>query len=63
VANVINGDAIPVVQNRIIDAGFADVVITPMGADKVFIRHAEGGMSGLLLLELRNSSNSFSRTG
>jgi hypothetical protein len=32
-----------VVQNRINDAGFADLVITPMGADKVFMRRAEGG--------------------
>jgi hypothetical protein len=43
VATVINGEAIPIVHNRIIDAGFADVVITPMGADKVFIRQEEGG--------------------
>jgi hypothetical protein len=31
------------VQNRIIDAGFGDLVITPMGADKVFLRQSEGG--------------------
>jgi hypothetical protein len=43
VATVIHGEAIPVVQNRINDAGFADLVITPMGADKVFMRRAEGG--------------------
>jgi hypothetical protein len=47
VATVINGEAIHVVQNRIIDAGFADLVITPMGADKVFMRRTEGAMSGL----------------
>jgi hypothetical protein len=63
VATVINGEAIPIVQNRIIDAGFADVVITPMGADKVFIRQEEGGMSSLSLRELRTSSNLSSRTG
>ncbi|WJX65942.1 hypothetical protein P8452_50550 [Trifolium repens] len=34
VATVINGEAIPVVQNRVIDAGFEDLVVTPMGADK-----------------------------
>jgi hypothetical protein len=43
VATVINGEAIPVVQNRVIDAGFEDLVVTPMGADKVFLRRAEGG--------------------
>jgi hypothetical protein len=43
VATVINGEAIPVVQNRITDAGFEDLVITPMGADKVFLRRTEGG--------------------
>jgi hypothetical protein len=43
VATVINGEAIPVVQNRITDAGFKDLVVTPMGADKVFICRPEGG--------------------
>ncbi|WJX94029.1 hypothetical protein P8452_75494 [Trifolium repens] len=43
VATVINGEAVPMVQNRIVDAGFNDLVITPMGADKVFIRCTEGG--------------------
>jgi hypothetical protein len=43
VATVINGEAIPVVQNRIIDAGFEDLVITPMGADKVFMHRTVGG--------------------
>ncbi|KAK2354954.1 heterogeneous nuclear ribonucleoprotein A0 [Trifolium repens] len=42
-ATVNNGEAIPVVQNRISDAGFSDLVIIPMGADKVFIRRTEGG--------------------
>ncbi|KAK2403256.1 heterogeneous nuclear ribonucleoprotein A0 [Trifolium repens] len=43
VATVINGEAIPVVQNRITDAGLKDLVVTPMGADKVFICRPEGG--------------------
>lgn len=42
VATVNNGEAIPVVETRISDAGFSDLVIIPMGADKVFIRR-EGG--------------------
>ncbi|PNX63322.1 putative sulfate transporter, partial [Trifolium pratense] len=41
VATVINGEAIPVVQNRISDAGFKDLVLIPMGADKVFVRSME----------------------
>jgi hypothetical protein len=42
VATIINGEAIPVVQNRISDAGFNTVEIIPMGADKVFVRSSEG---------------------
>ncbi|GAU17134.1 hypothetical protein TSUD_106330 [Trifolium subterraneum] len=42
VATVINGEAIPVVQSRITDAGFNNVEIIPMGADKVFVRSSEG---------------------
>ncbi|MCI43074.1 sulfate transporter, partial [Trifolium medium] len=34
VATIINGEAIPVVQNRIADAGFTELAIIPMGADK-----------------------------
>ncbi|GAU51462.1 hypothetical protein TSUD_413600, partial [Trifolium subterraneum] len=37
VATVINGEVVSMVQQRIEDAGFSDLVITPMGADKVFI--------------------------
>ncbi|PNX66226.1 hypothetical protein L195_g054973 [Trifolium pratense] len=40
VATVFNGEAISVVQNRILDAGFIDVVFIPMGADKVFVRRS-----------------------
>jgi predicted SpoU family rRNA methylase len=38
VASVINGEAIPVIQNRVADAGFTDLHIIPFGADKIFIR-------------------------
>ncbi|MCI57612.1 DUF4283 domain protein, partial [Trifolium medium] len=31
VATVINGEAVPLVQQRIEDAGFADLVIIPLG--------------------------------
>ncbi|MCI13933.1 sulfate transporter, partial [Trifolium medium] len=42
VATVVNGEAVPVVQSRITDAGFNDVILIPMGADKVFVRSATG---------------------
>ncbi|GAU30310.1 hypothetical protein TSUD_211670 [Trifolium subterraneum] len=42
VATIFNGEAIPIVQNRITDTGFNDVVIIPLGADKVFVRSTEG---------------------
>ncbi|GAU12294.1 hypothetical protein TSUD_142030 [Trifolium subterraneum] len=38
VATVTKGEAIPVVQQRVADAGFNDLEIIPMGADKVFVR-------------------------
>ena len=38
VANVLNGEAITVVQTRVEDAGFADLDIIPLGADRVFLR-------------------------
>ncbi|MCI41847.1 sulfate transporter, partial [Trifolium medium] len=34
VATIFNGEAVPVVQSRIMDAGFNDVILIPMGADK-----------------------------
>ncbi|GAU23620.1 hypothetical protein TSUD_386090 [Trifolium subterraneum] len=42
VATIINGEAVPVVQNRITDAGFNDLILVPMGADKVFVRSSAG---------------------
>ncbi|GAU22961.1 hypothetical protein TSUD_247050 [Trifolium subterraneum] len=38
VATITNGEAIPVVQSRVADAGFSDLDIIPMGADKVLLR-------------------------
>jgi len=38
VASVLYGESILVIQNRIADAGFEDIDIIPLGADKVFIR-------------------------
>ncbi|PNX71795.1 cysteine-rich receptor-like protein kinase, partial [Trifolium pratense] len=38
VATIVNGEAVSVVQSRILDAGFSDVILIPMGADRVFVR-------------------------
>ncbi|GAU30969.1 hypothetical protein TSUD_63800 [Trifolium subterraneum] len=57
VATVLNGEAIPVVQNRITDAGFKDVDIIPMGADKVFVRSSEG----VDVMSIVSSANEFFR--
>jgi len=37
VASVLNGELIPMIQNRVTNAGFLDLDIIPMGADKKFI--------------------------
>jgi len=38
VASVINGEYIPLIQQRILDAGFENLDIIPMGADKVLLK-------------------------
>jgi len=38
VVSVLNGELIPVLQRRIFDAGFDNLVIILLGADKVFLR-------------------------
>ena len=35
-ATVRDGESIPLTKNRFYDAGFDNLIITPMGADKVF---------------------------
>ncbi|GAU35790.1 hypothetical protein TSUD_56670 [Trifolium subterraneum] len=55
VATVINGEAVPVVQNRITDAGFHDLLIIPMRAEKVFIRSTAGAD----VLTIVNSAKDF----
>jgi len=37
VGTVLNGELIPVIQDRVEDAGFKDINIIPFGADKVFV--------------------------
>ncbi|CAJ2667051.1 uncharacterized protein LOC123905098 [Trifolium pratense] len=43
VATVFNGESLSVVHNRIMDAGFSDLILIPMGADKVFVHSTENG--------------------
>ena len=37
IGTVIDGTTIPLIQNRVEDAGFKDIDIIPLGADKVFV--------------------------
>lgn len=37
IGTVLNGESIPLIQNRVEDAGFKDVNIIPLGEDKVFV--------------------------
>ncbi|MCI26078.1 DUF4283 domain protein, partial [Trifolium medium] len=55
VATVTNGEVVPVVQNRITDAGFNELVLIPMGADKVFVR----SLVGVDALSIVNSAKEF----
>jgi hypothetical protein len=48
VATIASGDVTPVVRSRVKDAGFIDVDILHLGADRVFVRHVEGWMWRLL---------------
>jgi len=59
VVSVLNGDAIPVLQRRIFDAGFSNLVIIPMGVDKVFLRSLDGVDVRTTLSEARDFFNNF----
>jgi len=39
IATVINGESVPLVQDRIADAGVEDIVITPLGAESIHPQH------------------------
>lgn len=51
VATVLNGEAIPVLQRRIFDAGFEKLDIIPLGADKVLLRTEDDSDVNLILSE------------
>ena len=49
VVSVLNGEAISVLQRRIYDAGFDNLLIIPLGADKVLLKVSdEGDVLGML---------------
>jgi hypothetical protein len=55
VATISNGEVIPMVRNRIADAGFTDVDVIHLGADKVFIRST----AGLDVMSMMESAREF----
>jgi hypothetical protein len=59
VATVLNGEAIPVLQRRIYDAGFDKLEIIPLGADKVLLRLEDGGDINSVLTEAAEFFNNF----
>jgi hypothetical protein len=59
VATVSNGEVIPVVRRRIADAGFSDLEVLHLGADKVFVRSLAGSDVALILENAREFFNHF----
>lgn len=59
VVSVVNGEAIPVLQRRISDAGFGSFLIIPLGADKVILKSPNGGDVKTILSEVPNFFNIF----
>lgn len=53
-ATVINGEAIPIVRNRIDDACFEDINIIPLGADMVFIHSLSDADVSTIITEARD---------
>jgi len=59
VATVLNGDAIPVLQRRIFDAGFANLALIPLGANYVFLKTLDDGDVGNLLSDAAEFFDNF----
>ncbi|GAU51343.1 hypothetical protein TSUD_13210 [Trifolium subterraneum] len=55
VATVKGSEAVPVIQRRIVDAGFNDLVFIPLGADKFFVR----SMTEMDVASVVNSAKEF----
>jgi hypothetical protein len=59
VAAVSNGESIPLIQQRIFDAGFENLIIIPLGADKVLLKASDDSDVHSLLSGAANFFNSF----
>jgi len=59
IASVLNGQAIPVIQTRIADAGFDDIDIIPFGADKVYIQCVSNADVMTVIAEAQDFFNLF----
>jgi len=55
IGTVTDGTAIPIIQNRVEDAGFKDIDVIPLGADKVFVH----SLSGANVTEVVNEARPF----
>jgi len=59
VAMVCNGESIPLLQQHIVDVGFDNLDIIPMGADGVLLKSSGGGNVNLILSDATYFFNSF----
>ena len=59
---MLNSEAIPVLQRRIYDAGFVNLVIIPFGADKVFLRSLDDVEVSSTMSEASEFFNTFFST-
>jgi len=53
IGTVTDGTAVPIIQNRVEDAGFKDIDIIPLGADKVFVHSLSGANVAEVVKEAR----------
>jgi len=59
IVSVLNGEAIPVIQTRINDAGFDDLDVILVGADKVFVQSLSNSDVMAVFAEARDFFNLF----
>jgi len=53
IGTVIDGASIPLIQNKVEDAGFKDIDIIPIGADKVFVHSLSGADVSVVVVKAR----------
>ena len=54
IGTVTKGTAVPIIQNRVEDAGFKDIDIIPLGAEKVFVHSLLGANVAEVVKEARS---------